>query len=63
MKRQFKPVGTLLYLAVLLAFLLITSGLSGAGRADQLAYTEVVELFAEERVREFSLSSDGSLLL
>jgi len=63
LKRQFKPVGTLLYLAVLLAFLLITSGLTSAGQADQLAYTEVVELFAEKQVREFSLSADGSLLL
>ena len=63
MKRQFNPTGTLIYLVLLVALMFFMSGLTGSAPENQPSYAQVVEMFQSEEVREFSLASDGTLVL
>ena len=63
MKRQFNPVGTLIYLALLVALMFFMSGLTGSAPEEQPSFAQIVDLFESESVQNFSLADDGTLIL
>ena len=63
MKKQFHPTGGLIYLAVVVALLFLTSNFLTGGLGTQPSYAQILEYFETEDVRNFTLSKDGTLTM
>ena len=63
MKKQFHPTGGLIYLAVVVALLFLTSNFLAGGLGTQPSYAQILEYFETEDVRNFTLSKDGTLTM
>ena len=63
MKKQFHPTGGLIYLAVVVALLFLTSNFLTGGLGTQPSYAQILEYFETEDVRNFTLSNDGTLTM
>ncbi len=63
MKKQINPFSIGVYVLVLALMLGLLGNLFAGNKKNQLTYAQVLDLFAQEDVREFSLSGDGSLAM
>ena len=63
MKKQFHPTGGLIYLAVVVALLFLTSNFLTGGLGTPPSYAQSLEYFETEDVRNFTLSKDGTLTM
>ena len=62
MKRQ-NPIGTIIYIGIMLLFLLVLSGVFEGTPGEAVSYATVLDLFENGDVRQFSLSADGQLTM
>lgn len=63
MKRQVNPVSLLLYLMVLILLLFLAFNTFDADQGGSLTYAQVLDLFADQDVRQFSLTPEGQLTM
>ncbi len=63
MKQRKNPIGLLVYLVILAVLLLTFSGVLMPGSGDAPTYAQVLQHFANEEVRSFTLCADGTLTL
>lgn len=61
MKKQVNPLSIGLYVLVLVLMLGLLGNLFAGSRRNQLTYAQVLDLFAQKDVQEFSLDGDGNL--
>ena len=63
MKKQVNPLSIGLYVLVLVLMLGLLGNLFAGSRRNQLTYAQVLDLFAQKDVQEFSLDGDGNLAM
>ena len=63
MKRRFNPMVFLIYGVMLLMMVFLINGINRAQQENEVSYAQMLDLFAKEEVRWFSLDSDGLLTL
>ena len=63
MKRRFNPLGFLIYAAMLLMMVFLINGINRAQQENEVSYAQVLDLFAQEDVRCFSLDGEGLLTM